>query len=126
MPFLTPSIAWASSVAQLVKNLPAMQKTRVDSWVRRISWRRKWQAAPVFLPGESHGQKSLVDYIQSMGSQRVRRDLATKPPPRPPPLAVALRDYRLLKQLVTSVFSIVLPIYFVSSTLRFMKEVRSV
>ena len=126
MPFLTPFIAWASSVAQLVKNLPTMLKTRVDSWVRRISWRRKWQATPVFLPGESHGQKSLVDYIRSMGSQRVRHDLATKPPPRPPPLTVALRDYRLLKQLVTSVVSISLPIYFVFSTLRFMKGVRSV
>ena len=26
------------------------------------SWRRKWQPTPVFLPGESHGQKSLVGY----------------------------------------------------------------
>ena len=31
-----------------------------DSWVRKISWRRKWQPTPVFLPGESHGQRSLV------------------------------------------------------------------
>ena len=27
-----------------------------------IPWRRKWQPTPVFLPGESHGQRSLVDY----------------------------------------------------------------
>jgi len=27
-----------------------------DSWVGKIPWRRKWQPAPVFLPGESHGQ----------------------------------------------------------------------
>ena len=27
-----------------------------------ILWRRKWQLAPVFLPGESHGQRSLVGY----------------------------------------------------------------
>ena len=30
---------------------------------RRIEyWRRKWQPTPVFLPGESHGQRSLVGY----------------------------------------------------------------
>ena len=27
-----------------------------------IPWRRKWQPTPIFLPGESHGQKSLVGY----------------------------------------------------------------
>ena len=33
-----------------------------NSWVRKIPWSRKWEATPVFLPGESHGQKSLVGY----------------------------------------------------------------
>ena len=33
-----------------------------DSWIRKIPWRRKWQPTPAFLPGESHGQKSLVVY----------------------------------------------------------------
>ena len=31
-------------------------------WVGKISWRRKWQPTPVFLPGKSHGQRSLVGY----------------------------------------------------------------
>ena len=31
-----------------------------DPWVGKIPWRRKWQPTPVFLPGESHGQRSLV------------------------------------------------------------------
>ena len=31
-----------------------------DPWVGNIPWRRKWQATPVFLPGESHGQRTLV------------------------------------------------------------------
>ena len=31
-------------------------------WVRKILWRRKWQLIPVFLPGESQGQRSLVSY----------------------------------------------------------------
>ena len=29
-----------------------------NSWVRKIPWRRAWQPTPVFLPGESHGQRS--------------------------------------------------------------------
>ena len=33
-----------------------------NPWVRKIPWRRKWQPTPVFLPGESHGQRSLVGY----------------------------------------------------------------
>jgi len=33
-----------------------------DPWVRKISWRRKWQPTPIFLPGESHGQRSLAGY----------------------------------------------------------------
>ena len=32
---------------------------RLDLWVRKIPWRREWQPIPVFLPGESHGQRSL-------------------------------------------------------------------
>ena len=31
-------------------------------WVRKIPWRRKWQPTPVFLPGKSHGQRSLAGY----------------------------------------------------------------
>ena len=33
-----------------------------DSWVRKIPWRRAWQPASVFLPGDSPGQRSLTDY----------------------------------------------------------------
>ena len=32
----------------------------IDLCVRKIPWRRAWQPTPVFLPGESHGQRSLV------------------------------------------------------------------
>ena len=31
----------------------------MDPWVRKTSWRREWQPTPVFLLGESHGQRSL-------------------------------------------------------------------
>ena len=33
----------------------------MDPWVK-ISWSRKWQPTPVFLPGESHGQRSLAGF----------------------------------------------------------------
>ena len=33
-----------------------------NPWVRKICWRRAWQPIPVFLPGESYGQKSLVGH----------------------------------------------------------------
>ena len=42
----------------MVKNLPAMQET----WVGKIPWRKEWLTSPIFLPGESHGQKRLVCY----------------------------------------------------------------
>ena len=52
----------ASLVAQRLKRLPAMRET----WVRSLGWEdpwtRKWQPTPVFLPGESHGRRSLVGY----------------------------------------------------------------
>ena len=38
------------------------KKHRFHPWVRNIPWRRAWQPTPVFLPGESHGQRSLVGY----------------------------------------------------------------
>ena len=33
-----------------------------ETWVGKISWRRKWQPTPVLLPGKSHGQRNLVGY----------------------------------------------------------------
>ena len=49
-------------MAQMVKNLPAMQETRV----RFLGWEdpleKKWLPTPVFLPGEFHRQRSLEGY----------------------------------------------------------------
>ena len=52
----------ASLVAQMVDNLPAMQETRFSPRVGKILWRTAWQPTPVFLPGESHGQRTLEGY----------------------------------------------------------------
>ena len=53
---------WASLVAELVKNPPAMQET----WVLPLGWedplRKEQLPTPVFLPEESHGQRSLAGY----------------------------------------------------------------
>ena len=46
----------------MVKNLPAMWETWFDSWVGKIPCRRAWKPTPVFLLGESHGQRSLAGY----------------------------------------------------------------
>ena len=50
-----------------------------DPWVGKMPWRRKWQSTPVFLPGELHGQRSLVGY-SPWGHKRVKHDLVTKQP----------------------------------------------
>ena len=38
------------------------KRRRFDPWVAKIPWRKAQQPTPVFLPGESHGQRSLADY----------------------------------------------------------------
>ena len=59
------SIAWCVSFpgGSVVKNLPAMQEMRVQS----LGWKdplekKKWQPTLIFLPGESHRQRSLAGY----------------------------------------------------------------
>ena len=67
---------WASQVAQMVKNPPAMQETWVCSWVGKMLWRRAWQPTPVLLPAEPHGQRRLVGY--SRWCHRAGHDWVTK------------------------------------------------
>ena len=62
-------------MAQMIKNLPVMQETQLRFLVQEdplekgtathssiLAWRREQQPIPVFLPGEFHGQWSLVGY----------------------------------------------------------------
>ena len=61
---------WASQVS--LKGFPGgtsgkestwqYRRCGFNLWVRKGPWRRAWQPTPVFLPGESHGQRSLVGY----------------------------------------------------------------
>ena len=85
MPIQTYSISWYSplnthaqdtelwwsnipraQMALMVKNLSAnarrCKRWRFNPWVGKIPWRRARQPTPVFLPGESHGQRSLAGY----------------------------------------------------------------
>ena len=39
-----------------------VERRGFDPWVRKIPWRKAWQPTAVLLPGESHGQRSLVGY----------------------------------------------------------------
>ena len=76
-PFREPYTIWGflafSRVSEVVlvvrkkkkKHLPILdrhKRCRLDPCIRKIPWKRAWQPTPVFLPGESHGQRSLVDY----------------------------------------------------------------
>ena len=63
--YIWVSNTWGFPSDSELKNLPAkeeMQETGFDPWVRKIPWRRKWQPIPIFLLGESHGQRSLAGY----------------------------------------------------------------
>ena len=71
-----PQCSWASLVAQMVKNLPAMQETWFNAWVGKLPWRRAWQPSPVFLPGESPWTEESSG-LQSVGWQRVEHDWVT-------------------------------------------------
>ena len=55
---------WASLVAQMVKKKKSLQCKRpgLNLRVRKIPWRREWLPTLVFLPGEFHGQRSLVGF----------------------------------------------------------------
>ena len=39
-----------------------VQDLKRTIYIENSNWRRKWQPTPVFLPGESHGQRILVGY----------------------------------------------------------------
>ena len=53
------------------------RRFRFDPYVRKILWRRKRKPTLIFLPGKSHGQRTLAGY-SLWGCKRVRRDSATK------------------------------------------------
>ena len=55
-------LLWASQWLSGKESTCQCRRHRFDPWVGKISWRRKWQPTPVFLPGEYYGQRSLTGY----------------------------------------------------------------
>ena len=43
-----------------------------DPWFGKIPWRREWQPTPVFLPGESHGQRSLASTVHGAAESQTQ------------------------------------------------------
>ena len=52
------------------------RRCRFDPWVGKMPWRRKWQHTPIFLPGESHGQRGLAATVHRVA--RVGHDWVTE------------------------------------------------
>ena len=77
---VTQDLRGASLGAQQLGPRLQCGRHRFNPRVRKIPWRREWQATAVFLPGESHRQGSLEGYRGAKGLQRVRLDLATDKP----------------------------------------------
>ena len=70
--FTFPSSLVSGSSHSLTRTLIIEFKAQSNS-----EWRRKWQDIPVFLPGKSHGQRSLVGY-SPWGHKRAGHNLGTK------------------------------------------------
>ena len=66
------SLLGASLVAQMVKTCLQSRRPGFNPWLGKIPQRREWPPTPVFLPGESHGQRGLVGC-----SPRGRKELDT-------------------------------------------------
>ena len=59
-------------MALVVKNLPANagdKRRWFDPLVEKIPRRRKWQPTPVFFPGKSHGERSLVGHSPGVAKE---------------------------------------------------------
>ena len=66
----------ASQMVRVVKNPYANAGEERDMdlipGLGRFPWRRKWQPTPVFLPGESHGQRSLEGYVHEVAKSQIQ------------------------------------------------------
>ena len=67
-----PSGAVIEKIACQCRN-PRRQE--FSPWIGKIPWRRKWQPTPVFLPGESHGQRSLAGYGHVVTKSQTQRSM---------------------------------------------------
>ena len=83
------SLFWIFTILQVCRKPQWLKRSRIhlqcrrcrrlefDLWLRKIPWRRKRQLTPVFLPGESHGQSSLVGYSHEVAKSQTRLSNST-------------------------------------------------
>ena len=69
--FTSPQSTGGASDKDPVCQCRRHKRPSLSPWVGKIPWRKKWQPTSVFLPGESHGQRSLAGYSpQQLDSNR--------------------------------------------------------
>ena len=77
---LVPLLSWSMRLSWWLSGKESARQWRrckLDLWMGKIPWRRKWQPTPVLLPRKSQGQWSLAGYCP-WGCKRVGHDLLTK------------------------------------------------
>ena len=77
-----PRLPWWLSGKETTNQRRRRKRCRLNPWVRKFPWRSQQQPTPVFLPGKSHGQRSLVGY-DPWGHRGVKSDRVTKQGTRP-------------------------------------------
>ena len=82
---------WASLVAQMVKDLLAMQETWFDPWVRKIPWRREWQPTPSL--------EEVVVEVSSLAHLTLQRQVSSSLS-CPPQLCVAMSSLKVARYLL--------------------------
>ena len=68
-------LPWRLSGKESICQCRRHRRRGFDPWVGNIPYKRKWQPDPVFLPGKSHGQRSLVGYSSWGGKSQTRLSL---------------------------------------------------
>ena len=58
--YLSPSFPGGTVGKESACQCKRCKRLEFNPWIRKIPWRRKWQSPPVFLPEESHGERSLA------------------------------------------------------------------
>ena len=97
-----PLLAWWLSGKEPAWQCRTRRRRGFDPWVGKISYRMKWQPTPVFLPGESHRQRSLVGFHpwgcrESDMTEGLRRQAGSeqpfqKPSPQPLPCPPSMQE----------------------------------
>ena len=71
--FKAPSLNMGFPGSSVGKESACNAEANFNPWFGKIPWRREWLPTPIFLPGESHGQRRLVG-SGPLGHKRVRHD----------------------------------------------------